>query len=151
MSTHICEKKQCQGCLKEYCDCEKKMWGNGQGVEYLICPFCGNMEIYHMMTAISTLSIEDTEYEHITPAEFLRIWKQNGEVDLTTKPTTMNNTIELRLQKDIEAILHENSYGVSDEYGGTNIGVFNDSFEDVAIEIIKMIKGSYGIAGEKAH
>jgi len=60
----------------------------------------------------------------------------------------MNNTIELRLQKDIEAILHENSYGVSDEYGGTNTGVFDDSFEDVAIEIIKMIKGSYVVKND---
>ena len=44
------------------------------------------------------------------------------------------------MREEIIQILNRNSYAVSDEYGGSNIGVYDDSFEEVASEILSSFK-----------
>jgi hypothetical protein len=51
--------------------------------------------------------------------------------------------IEDYLKNEIVGLLKEASSGCDDGYGGTNIVIFDDSFEEVAIDIIKMIKASF--------
>ena len=54
-------------------------------------------------------------------------------------------TIEDYLKEDIIGILKEASSGIDDGFGGIETGVFEETFEEVAVDIIKMIKGSYEI------
>jgi hypothetical protein len=57
----------------------------------------------------------------------------------------MKNTIRNRLKEDIIAVLQESSNGVDDGFGGTICGVWDDSFDDAAEGIIKMIETSYEV------
>ena len=50
---------------------------------------------------------------------------------------------EDNLHSEIVAILTEAAFGVDDGYGGQHIGVFDDSFNEIASDIIKMIKSSF--------
>ena len=58
-------------------------------------------------------------------------------------------TIEDYLKEDIIGILKEASSGIDDGFGGIETGVFEETFEEVAIDIIKMIKGSYETMSNK--
>ena len=54
-------------------------------------------------------------------------------------------TIEDYLKEDIIGILKEAACGIDDGFGGLNIVITDDSFEEVAIDIIKTIKASYSV------
>ena len=51
--------------------------------------------------------------------------------------------IEDYLKSEIVGILKEASSGCDDGYGGTNIVIFDDSFDEVATDIIYMIRASF--------
>ena len=57
----------------------------------------------------------------------------------------VENTIEVRLKEDIVGILKEASCGVDDGFGGLFTGVFDDSFDEVAGDIVKIIESTYVI------
>ena len=51
------------------------------------------------------------------------------------------------MKEDIIGILKEASSGIDDGFGGIETGVFEETFEEVAEDIIKMIVSSYEING----